>query len=162
MTQTRDPLTGQMFIDGSAQVRASGQPGTLETRTFTIGSDTDCFTNKAAPLAAEIIGATFSAGSKRCRLTWHSEQGGVPFAAAVAVALNAGNAGTAVSRLTYVDVSVGDVATTDTRQRFLSINNPVIEYNLEGTDSTIDDIFVGGYLADGTGAVPVYISVEVW
>lgn len=39
------------------------EPGTLETRTFTIGADTDCFTDKTSPIAAELItGDSFISG----------------------------------------------------------------------------------------------------
>jgi hypothetical protein len=148
---------------GAAHVRTMGVAGSLETRTLTIGADTDCVTNKTAPVAAELLTCgSFDAEKKRCRITWHSEQGGVPFAAVAAVALNSSGDSDALIRLDYVDVSAGDTGDIDTQQRLISKDSPVIEYNLEGTASTIDRIDIVGWLADGTGAVPVYFLVEVW
>ena len=164
----KDKATGQpksVDLDvtaGSANVRTLGQPSTLETRTFTIGADTDCFTDPTAPLASELItGNSFTAGKKRCRLTYHADQG-VPFASVVLATINAGDDATALSRLTYADVSAGSTGSIDTRQRMVSRQSPVIEWNLEGTDATIDRIDMGGILDSGTGAGVVYLLVEVW
>ena len=135
--------------------------GILETRTFTIGADVDCFTDKTAPIAAELITGIFDGTKKRCRLTYHVDQG-VPFASVVVATLNAGDDNTALARLTYVDVTAGGTGTIDTRQRTVSRSMPVIEWDLTQTDSYVDRIDLGGWLDAGTGAGVVYITVETW
>ena len=150
------------YTGGENHVRLSGSPGTLETRTLTIGADGDCFTTPTAPIAAELITAdSFTAGKKRCRITYHADQG-VPFASMVLVTVNASDDANALARLTYVDVSAGGTGSIDTQQRSISRTSPVIEYDFSGTSSTVDRIDMGGILDAGTGAGVVYLTVEVW
>jgi hypothetical protein len=162
-----DPVTGlpvaQNYVDGAAKVTTLGSPGTLETRTIFYNADADCIAVAATAIAGNLTTLdTFTAGKKRCRLTYHMESGAIPFAGQVAITLNAGDDTTAASRLTITDVSEAGTGSVDTRQRFLSATAPVIEYALTGTDSTITRIDAIGYLSAGIGAGNVIISVEVW
>ena len=141
--------------------------GILETRTFTINAPTDCFTDKAAPLIAELMTADgFTPGKKRCRITLHVQGPAaatqIPEAELVVVTLNAGDDATAVSRLTYVDIGADGTGSVDTRQRMISPYSPVIEFDLTKTEADIDRVDLGGYLPAGTGVLPIYILVEVW
>jgi len=160
----------QTVTAGAAHVTLS-IPGELETRTFTFDAAGDGFTDKTAPIAAELLTAEgFGSGKKHCRLTWvmqaipyvQSATSDVPVVAQVVATINAGDDTTALSRLTYVDVGAGGTASTDTRQRFISQTQPVIEWDLSGTDADIDRVDIGGYLPTDVGAIPVYVSVEVW
>lgn len=80
----------------------------------------------------------------------------------VVATLNAPDDGTALSRLTYADVTAGGTGSSDTAQRTVSRSAPVIEWDLTDTDSTVDRIDLGGWLDSGTGTGVVYLTVEVW
>lgn len=137
----------------------------MVTRTLTIGADTDCFTDRTAPIAAELMTVGgLGTGKRRCRITWHSSAlpAAIPYAAVVACGLNLGDDTTALSALKYVDVSVGDAADTDTRQELLSKDENVLEWF---TDTDITRVDLGGWLPEGAasgGNAEVLITVRVW
>lgn len=154
----------------SLPVQLQQPVGSLETREITINSGADIFTTKTAPLAAELITITPEVvGKKRCRITWNTQgysyvqsaTSDIPLAAICVATINAGDDLTALARLAYVDKGVGD-HTADARKRMLSESNTMIEWDLTGTDGTIDRIDIGAYAPTDTGTIPVYLSVEIW
>ena len=166
----------QKYVDGSANVRTSGDPGTLESYTFTIDGADDVITAPATPLAAEIIGATSTGQKQRCRVTWNTQQSiGEALAADIylpacgpcMVTINAGTVLTAVSRFTLADIGGGDVATVDARHRMVGPGVASIEFDLRGTTGVVEDVWVGALPPLDGGEttpiyVPVYVSVEIW
>lgn len=153
------------IINGAASVRSTGSPGTLETITFTCNAATDCITSAAGPVTTELcLASGFATGKKRARFTFHAQNGtGVPHAAGALITLNAGDETTAIARLTQADnTPQAAYRTAFMEARRVSQLNPIAEFNLEGTDATVDDIAVGFVLPTGTGADTCYVTVEVW
>ena len=153
-------------INDQDLVRPIGKPGALETRTVTFDAAADMPadpTNNANVLADLVTLDSFASGKKRCRVSFHGDIGITTFARGALVTINAGDDVEAANRLTITDVTGAGTGSADTAQRMVSYQQPVIEYNLEGTDATIDNVYLIGLVTGGTGAAgTAYVSVEVW
>lgn len=172
-TKLMDSATGnavpQKSTNGRAHVTYSGE-GTLETRDITIDAAGDLFTDPTAPVAAELVTIdTITAGKKHCRITWHcqaipyvqSATSDIPVAAFGVATINASDDANAIDRLTLANTGVGDLS-TNTRKRMFSAQNPVIEWDFSLGESTVDRVDLGFIPPTDTGAIPVYVSVEIW
>ena len=156
--------------NGAPHVRTIGAAGTLEVITFTCNAATDCITDLTAPVTTEIcLADSFTAGKKRVRFTFHNQQynagnaAGTPHAAGAFVTVNNGTEAEAIARFTTADNGPSATPyTTFLVRRMISPNMPIAEFNLEGTDATVDDVAVGFILPTGTGSDAVRVDVEVW
>jgi len=150
---------------GSVHVRTSGSPGILEIASAVFNNAADAVAFGSIVAGSVIQLTDWAAGKQRCRITYNHEAGAIPFAAFVAVSLNDTSATAAAESMKITDVSLGashSVNGTNNGGRLVSAANPVIEYNLEGTDGTIDDVWLAGIDPAGTGAGLVIVTVEVW
>lgn len=155
----------QDYQGGAALVRTQA-PGTLETRTVLFDEEADGVAFSAGVLtvaAANLITLNnFTTGKKRCRITAHFADGGIPFIPFILASLNAPDDVTAASRLSVTPTQENGTGNADTRHRIMSQFANVIEWNLEGTDSTIDRVDLVGVASNLTGTADVLLSVEVW
>lgn len=153
-------------IAGATSISVNGPPGTLETRTALFDAEADGVAFAAGVLtiaAANLLTFTgFTTGKKRCRISYHVAEGGIPFVPFVLVSINAADDATAASRLSVTPTQENGTGTSDTRHRIISQQLNVIEYNLEGTDATVDRIDLAGVASNLTGTADSLVLIEVW
>ena len=150
---------------GAAHVRTLGSPGTLEIATVTFNAAVDAVAPGSVVAGSVVQLTDWAADKKRCRITYSHESGAIPFAAMVSVSLNDSSATAAAESMNVTDVTLGgthSVSATNNGGRLVSAANSVVEYNLEGTSATVDDVWLVGFDPLGTGAGLVLVTVEVW
>lgn len=143
--------------------------GAVETRTFTFDEEAQgvALSNGTLTVAAANLctADSFTSGKKRCRITFHTEDGGIPFMHMIIATLNAGDDATAATRLSIAtEVTENSTASADSKKRVISPFSPLIEWDLTGTLSTIDRVDLVGVASSltGTGTTVVLANIEVW
>jgi len=141
------------------------------TKTFTVNSAADLFTDPTAPVAAELFTVTIPAGKQRCKVRFHTQDAAyvqsatsdIPWASCAVATINAADATNALVRLTLADNGASATPyTTDDLHRIVSPLSPIISWDTQDADVDITRVDIGAIPSTDTGAIPVYITVEAW
>lgn len=162
-------------VGGATSINDSGPAGYVETRTVIFNAEADGVAYTTGTLAV-VVGniatlSGFAAGKKRARLTYHAEGGVLPYVGFVFATLNPGDIVAAAANLsllagqsTSADPSVVQANTfnVDDAKRVLSETQPVVEWDLQQSNSDVTEIYLVGLQHTGAGAGLVMVSAEVW
>jgi len=158
------------FDSANRQTVSLSAPGQVEYADVLFNAATEMptyaeITSTGVPVGDLVRITGFTAGKKRCRVTYCPlEDLGIPFAIGVRASINNPDVVDAAAQLTITDNTGGDtvnpiegaVPQSATKQR------PVVEWDLTGTNSDIDDVYLVGIAPDGTGAKDVLVTISVW